>query len=403
LDEIEYAPLSSELQKGKTTVAQSTKRENEIINFLRKRDYKLIRELGQGACGKTVLLYDDQIEEHFVCKKYAPFSEDYRQELFSNFVREIKLLHAIHHENIVRVFNYYLYPDNFTGYILMEFINGIEIDKYISRFPEQTNEIFLQVISGFNYLEKRGILHRDIRTGNLMVHENGTVKIIDLGFGKQIRNSKDFDKSISLNWWCEPPNEFNDSLYDFRTEVYFVGKLFEGIIQEHEISHFKYLNTLGRMCHQNPISRIQKFSDVDKEIKSDQFFEIDFSEEELEIYRRFSKSLSDQITQLEPSTQYVDDIGRITLQLNDVYRSFMLEQWVPDAAVVLNCFIAGTYHYMDDGLPVVNVKDFLRLLKITTDEKRRIILSNLHTRFDALPRCFEGDENNNFSYDDIPF
>ncbi|HEY9860083.1 MAG TPA: protein kinase, partial [Candidatus Obscuribacterales bacterium] len=134
LNEIKFALLSAELRKGKTTVAQSTKRENEIINFLRRRDYKLLRELGQGACGKTVLLYDDQIEEHFVCKKYAPFSEDYREELFSNFVREIKLLHAIHHENIVRVFNYYLYPDSFTGYILMEFINGIEIDKYISRF-----------------------------------------------------------------------------------------------------------------------------------------------------------------------------------------------------------------------------------------------------------------------------
>jgi len=114
-------------------------------------------------------------------------------------------------------------------------------------------------------------------------------------------------------------------------------------------------------------------------------------------------SLADQITQLEPSTQYVDDIGRITLQLNDVYRSFMLEPWVPDAAVVLNCFITGTYYYIDDGLPVVTVKDFLRLLKITTDEKRRIILSNLHTRFDAIPRCFERDENDNFSYDDIPF
>jgi len=77
------------------------------------------------------LLYDDQIGQHFVCKKYVPHSESSREELFKGFVREIKLLHQIHHNNIVRVFNYYIYPDRFAGYILMEFVDGFEIDEYI--------------------------------------------------------------------------------------------------------------------------------------------------------------------------------------------------------------------------------------------------------------------------------
>src|SRR5437773_5451144 len=69
---------------------RSTVRENEIVHFLRKRDYRLIRELGQGACGKTVLLHDDLIDEAFVCKKYVPYAESERQKLFESFVREIK-------------------------------------------------------------------------------------------------------------------------------------------------------------------------------------------------------------------------------------------------------------------------------------------------------------------------
>jgi serine/threonine-protein kinase len=377
-------------------IAQSLIYENEIITFLRKRDYEIVKELGQGACGKTVLLYDDQIDEHFVCKKYAPFSEDYRAELFKSFKREIKLLHDIQHENIVRVFNYYLYPDKFIGYILMEFVDGTEIDKYIANFPEQTNELFLQAISGFAYLERRGILHRDIRPGNVMVHKDGTVKIIDLGFGKQIRSSKDFDKSISLNWWCEQPNEFDASRYDFQTEVYFVGKLFERIIQERGINHFKYLSTLGRMCQRNPSSRIRSFSEVEKEIRSDQFFEIDFTEWEVEAYRTFSEQLSWQITKVESSTQYMEDIGWIITQLNDAYRGFMLEETVPDASVVLNCFLRGGFFYKKSGMAVVDVKHFLRLLKTCTDEKNRIILSNLYRKIDALPRYKD-------EYDDIPF
>jgi serine/threonine protein kinase len=106
-----------------------------LVSFLRKRDYKIIRELGQGACGKTVLLYDDEIQEYFVCKKYVPYSETEREALFKNFVVEIKLLHQIHHPNVVRIFNYYLYPQSRAGYILMEFVDGSDIEEFAKKYP----------------------------------------------------------------------------------------------------------------------------------------------------------------------------------------------------------------------------------------------------------------------------
>ena len=197
-----------------------------MVTFLRRRDYTIVKELGQGACGKTVLLHDQQIDEHFVCKKYVPYSEDHRQNLFAAFVREIKLLHKVFHPNVVRMFNYYLYPEQFNGYILMEYINGLDVDDYLAENPDHTNDMFIQTVAGFAYLERAGILHRDIRPGNLMVAGDGVLKIIDLGFGKKIERSADFDKSITLNWGCEPPIDFQAARYDFRTEVYFVGKLF---------------------------------------------------------------------------------------------------------------------------------------------------------------------------------
>lgn len=379
-------------------MTKSPNTQSTIIQFLRKRDYTLVKELGQGACGKTVLLHDDQIDEHFVCKKYVPYSEAHRQELFAGFVREIKLLHKIHHHNVVRVFNYYLYPDKFTGFILMEFVDGQDVDDYLAKFPEQTNEVFLQAISGFGYLERTGILHRDIRPGNVMVREDGIVKIIDLGFGKEVRNSKDFEKSISLNWWCQPPSEFEELRYDFRTEVYFVGKLFERIIQENGISHFKYADTLGRMCHRNPETRIQSFAEIEKEIGNNQFFEIDFNDTELESYRTFADSLCRHITKIDNGAKYTDDMARIETQLNDAYRAFMLEQFVPDVTVVVRCFLVGTYYYRRSELHVAHVRDFLHLMKSSTEEKKRIILANLHTKFDALPRYSQSEDAN-----DVPF
>ena len=70
---------------------------DDIVQFVRQRDLIFRRELGQGACGRTVLLYDDVIDEHFVCKKYTPYDELLRHQLFENFKREIKILHRLQH------------------------------------------------------------------------------------------------------------------------------------------------------------------------------------------------------------------------------------------------------------------------------------------------------------------
>lgn len=172
----------------------------KIIEFLRTKDFKFIRNIGQGGTGKTVLLKDEYINESFVCKKYSSYYKEHRDAFFKNFVDEIKILHKLYHRNIVHVFNYYLYPEQKTGYILMEYIQGEDIKGYLQNNPHRLNDIFVQIINGFNYLELNGILHRDIRPENILVSDDGFVKIIDFGFGKEINFDEDFDKSITLNW-----------------------------------------------------------------------------------------------------------------------------------------------------------------------------------------------------------
>jgi serine/threonine-protein kinase len=332
------------------------------------------------------LLYDDQIEEYFVCKKYMPYSESERQSLFNNFVREIKLLHQVHHPNVVRVFNYYLYPEAFAGYILMEFVDGSDIEEFSKGHPEQVNELFMQAINGFGYLERSRVLHRDIRPGNLLVARDGRLKIIDLGFGKKVQATLDFEKSVTLNWWCRPPGEFKEGRYDFASEVYFLGKLFERIIKENGINHFKFKDTLGRMCQHDPVERTQSFLDVERAIQSDQFFEIEFSDEERQVYRAFAEAVAQHITKIENGSKYADDAERIGTQLNEAFRTFMLEDFVPDAAIVLRCLIVGNYYYRKTGFETECVRSFVRLLQTSTAEQRRIIISNLHTKLDARPR-----------------
>jgi eukaryotic-like serine/threonine-protein kinase len=224
-------------------------------------------------------------------KKYSPIHESLKEELFSNFIREIKLLYLLNHPNIVRVFNYHLYSEKHLGYIFMEHILGAHIDDYLEQNPERINEIFRQVVDGFSHLEERKILHRDIRPFNLMVDDSGTVKIIDFGFGKQAADINDFDKSISLNWWCEPPTDFDSDIYDYGTEIYFVGKMFEKIITDNGIQQFAHPALLKTMCNRFPIDRPNSFINIRKELLTDKFPTMEFDPRERTVYKNFSNSL----------------------------------------------------------------------------------------------------------------
>jgi len=375
--------------------------DKKIIEFIRKKDYELIEELGQGACGKTVLLNDTTINQKLVCKKYCPLNKKFREDFFKRFIDEIKILYLLYHPNIVRVYNSYVYPTIYAGYILMEYIEGDNVEDYLKKNPENLNDLFSQTISGFKYLEDNNILHRDIRPQNIIVRKDGIVKIIDFGFGKHIIFSKDFEKSISLNWWCELPNEFTSKKYDFRTEVYFIGKLFEKIINENEIKFFKHNKILKLMCKRNPSNRISSFKEIYTNIFSNRLIEIDFDEEEIKDYRDFSDGLFYIITKIEDSSTYYSDVDIIQKKIEDLHKKVMLEENLPDNSQLSQCFINGRYYYdRNHTFKTYLLKSFIELLKSCPVEKKNIIISNIHSRLDSVER-YEIEDT--FSDEDIPF
>jgi serine/threonine-protein kinase len=372
--------------------------ENDIIPFIRQRDYQFIKWLGRGACGVTALLYDDLINENIVCKKYSPVEGLDDEVLFANFIREVKILYKVYHHNIVRVYNCYLYPTKSLGYILMEYIEGTDIDSFISKQPEMINELFIQAVVGFSYLEKNKILHRDIRPQNILIRKDGLLKIIDFGFGKTILKSKDFNKSICLNWCFETPQEFSSGgVYDFKTEVYFLGKLFERAVINNKIEQFKYVDMLSDMCQKDPSLRFGSFVEVETKLLKDKFSGIDFSEDEIQDYQEFSDLLATFTVRIEKNAMYIDSFDTLEAKLGGVYRSVMLEKTVPNAGIVIECFILGTFRYKVKGFTVSILKNFWLLLKSVSIEKKRIIMANIHTKLDSVSRYEEQQ------FDDVPF
>lgn len=103
-------------------------------------------------------------------------------------------MYLLSHKNIVRIYNYFLYPENTTGYIFMENIEGETIRNYLLwQSNEVFENIFIQLIEGFDYLEHNNVLHRDIRNENILITDNGVVKIYVL-----IMNNKNERVSLKL-------------------------------------------------------------------------------------------------------------------------------------------------------------------------------------------------------------
>ena len=159
------------------------KKNGDIISFLKQKDYVMVNnDLGGGSFGKTVVLKDPYIDELFVAKKYEPELPEIKETFYKNFLDEIKILYKLNHPNIVRIFSYYPYEDSCTGYILMEFIDGVDIGTYFSEYREfdtlifdnpSPDDIFIQLVNAFCYIEEHQIVHRDIRERNIMVDKAG--------------------------------------------------------------------------------------------------------------------------------------------------------------------------------------------------------------------------------------
>ena len=195
------------------------------------------------------MLHDETIDEVFACKKYAPSPFVDGNDYYNYFKKEIKILYQLNHKNIVRVFNYYLYPEQNTEYIIMEYIDGDRIDNYIAEKPNMLDSLFEQVVNGFIHMHNAGVLHRDIKPSNILITKDGVVKIIDFGFGKQTDVTEKQEKnSLSLAGMYDRPDDYKD--YSFSTEVYFVGQLFRGLVTGYQKLKTIFLVTMMMVADQ---------------------------------------------------------------------------------------------------------------------------------------------------------
>ena len=372
----------------------------QIINFTKPKYFEFVKALKPGGTGKTILMKDTTINKLFVCKKYDPEQKEYEDAFYDRFVDEIKIMYSIYHKNIVRIYDYYLYPENKTGYIIMEYIQGSDIDEYFQfNEPKHINSVFVQIINAFVYLEKNKILHRDIRAGNIIIDNSDSVKIIDFGFGKKLNMDSSNDQaSILLNWPASKiPREIWDEVYNESTEIFYVGYLFKNLIEKYILDCFKYYILLDQMIQVNPIERISSFELLQREIAEQTFEDINFSESQKEVYQVFASDVCNILCNIKDSMLLERDISVIIENLRIILRDNSLEKYMSHPDKLVSCFLKSNFTYYNRSILVDNIKIFYDFFVAQSNSYKEIILNNLYGRIGSKPII------DSTSYEGLPF
>lgn len=330
------------------------------IRFSKPKCFEFVKALKSGGTGKTLLMRDATIDELFVCKKYNPEQKEYEDECYKRFVEEIKIMYSVYHNNIVRIYDYFLYPEYKTGYIIMEYIRGENIEEYFRVADEENiNSIFIQIINAFLYLEQYNILHRDIRAANIMVDEKGDIKVIDFGFGKRLEEEQDNNASVLLNWPASRiPQEIHSEQYSVQTEIFYVGYLIKNIIEKYDIKCFKYTILMEKMIQVNPRDRMHSFEEIQNSIAEQTFEQIKFTNSEKKVYQNFATSFCGLLCRIKDNLITERDSSVIIEKLRAILRDNSLEENVTNVKRLISIFIKSDYRYYRNNIEVYKVKDF---------------------------------------------
>src|ERR1041385_2263629 len=147
-------------------------------------NYKITHKLGAGGQG-TVYKAIDQKLGRTVVIKVLPAELTVKDTNLKRFEREARLASALDHPNICTIFD--MDETNGLHYIAMQYVEGKNVRQLCNGRPLEVDSalrIGIQVIDALAAAHSRGIIHRDIKSGNVMVTDSGQAKILDFGLAK---------------------------------------------------------------------------------------------------------------------------------------------------------------------------------------------------------------------------
>ena len=187
--------------------------------------------IGSGGFGITYVGYDQTLNLKVAVKEYFPLgvatrnntasneitlnvtdNEEYYQKGKSRFLSEARnIARFSNEEGVVDVRDYF--TENGTAYIVMEYLDGVDLGKYLSRNgrldAKQTFEMMLPLMRSLQKMHGENVLHRDIAPDNLMLLRNGNLKLMDFGSAKQLLREGINTMSVLIKQGYSPIEQYS--------------------------------------------------------------------------------------------------------------------------------------------------------------------------------------------------
>ena len=203
--------------------------------------YKLLERVGVGGMGQ-VFLCEHMFMKRRVAIKVLPPAKAEHPAALGRFYREARAAGSLEHPNIVRTHD--IDQDGNLHFIVMEYVDGSNLLEMVKKFGpmdiRRATNYIRQVAIGLDYAFRSGIIHRDIKPGNILIDRRGTAKILDMGLARFYRDTSDmltvkYDDKIVLGTadYVAPEQVANSHGVDVRADIYAMGASFYYLLAGH--------------------------------------------------------------------------------------------------------------------------------------------------------------------------
>jgi tetratricopeptide (TPR) repeat protein len=186
--------------------------------------FKIIEELGRGGMGTVYLAQDTKIKSAWLWLIRPEIASD--SKTVERFGREVKTARRISHRNVCRL--YELMEDGGIHFITMECVQGQDVRRIIERSGPlpvvRALGIVRQVCAGLAEAHRIGVVHRDLKPGNIMIDKNGNAKILDFGIARSL-SAKGVTAAGAIVGTPEymSPEQMEGREVDTRSDIYSLG------------------------------------------------------------------------------------------------------------------------------------------------------------------------------------
>src|SRR5207247_730125 len=193
--------------------------------------YKVLERLGAGGMG-SVYLCEHKLMRRRVAVKVLPTAKAADPASLERFYREARAVAALDHPNIIRAYDVDHEED--LHFLVMEYVDGLSLQDLVRKSgplaPATAANYIGQAARGLQHAhEVAGLVHRDIKPGNLIVDRGGTVKILDMGLARFFNDQDDmltqkYDENVlGTADYLAPEQALDSHNVDIRADVYSLG------------------------------------------------------------------------------------------------------------------------------------------------------------------------------------